>query len=146
MGDWLDRYKADIRNVLVGVVIAAAIGVVASLLGANSPLLVGLVVGLVGLAALELRDRRIQIRHRIPFRFQSPIIWAHPRSHVKKPPPELGSVDLEFFLKEASEASNRLMSRMTKEINRQSNRMTKETALVQRGGKAGRGQAPRPRA
>jgi hypothetical protein len=128
--DWIDRYKPDIRNVLVGLVIGALVWIVGSLVGVGSAPIVGLGVGVVGLAALELHGRWRQIRERIPFDLQSPIVRRYPK--IVPPPPALGRLDFELYMVQASDALTRVLNDMSRELTKNSARVSKATARVQR--------------
>jgi hypothetical protein len=127
----LDRYRSDIRNVLVGLVIGFGVWALADFVGVDSAPIIGFVVGLLGLGALEVHERREQIRQRTPFTIRSPIARKNLRSAVPLPRTP-GRLDFELDMQRAADASTALLNKIGDEMRRNAGRLDKETARVQR--------------
>lgn len=73
-----------------------------------------------------------QLQNRITFKFQVPIVRKAPRPKVAPPPVQLGRVDFELYAQRASNAANRILGQMGKEMERGGNDAQKQGERLQK--------------
>lgn len=71
------------------------------------------------------------IKKRIPFDFQSPIVRRNPIPRISAPPVAPGRLDFELYQKKASEASVKLLGKMSKEMGKNTTKVTRRARKIQ---------------